>query len=150
MNPIQHKWQQTNYTCGAAAVAMILGISEKEAVKLAGTRKTGTTMYGAAQALATSGRPVHVVCVDKLPLSTIGWALEVQSQRWPLYLSLGFPEVYERRNGRKFTKERRHACVLWRGQLFDPGEIETLSIDALGHLADKEVVLNGYLILETD
>lgn len=129
---------------------MILGITEKEAAKLAGTRRSGTTMHGAACALATSGKPVHVISVDALPLSVIGWALEVQSQRWPLYLSLSFPEVYVRKNGRKFTKARRHAVVLFRGNLYDPGEIETLTIDSLGHLADKEVVLNGYLILETE
>jgi hypothetical protein len=149
MTEIKHKWQQTDYTCGAAAVAMILGISEKEAVKLAGTTRSGTHQYGARRALETSGHPVHSVHCDALPLSLIGWALDAQSQRWPLYLSLGFPEVYVRRDKRKFTKIRRHAVVLYRGQLFDPGEVETLTIDSLGHLADKEVVLNGYLIVET-
>lgn len=149
---IKHKWQQTNYTCGAAAVAMILGISEQEAVKLARTSESGTSLVGASFALATSGRPVHVIHTFALPLSVIGWALEAQSYRWPLYLALGFPEVYARRGkrGGTFTRVRRHAVVLYRGQLFDPGEVETLTIDCLGHLADKEVHLNGYLILETD
>jgi hypothetical protein len=151
MNEIKHKWQKTDYTCGAAAVAMILGISEEEAAKLAGTRRTGTFILGAQRALATSGRPAHVIHADRIPLSTIGWALEAQSQRWPLYLSLEFTDKRYYRSGRTKKLKRRHACVLHRGQLFDPGEFETLHVDTLGHLSDGgEVFLNGYIILETE
>lgn len=148
---ITHKWQKTDYTCGAAAVAMILGIAEEEARKLADTRRTGTTLYGAARALASSGRPVHVITADRIPLSVIGWALEAQSQRWPLYLSLEFVDKRQYRSGRTRRYPRRHAVVLHRGNLYDPGEFETLNIDTLGHLSDGgEVYLNGYLILETE
>ena len=150
MNSIRHRWQQKDYTCGAAAVAMILDIPEAEAAKLAHTTRSGTSQYGALRALQTSGHPVHMVHVSEIPLSTIGWALEAQSMRWPLYLALGFPEVRKSfgKRPRKYNRVRRHAVVLYQGQLFDPGEFETLTIDSLGHLADKEVVLNGYLILE--
>lgn len=148
MSPRQ-KWQMTNYTCGAAAVAMILDIPEIEARKLAGTRRTGTTLHGAANALRGPGRSVHVVTVDK-PMSEIGWALEEQSKRWPLYLSLEFPEQFVKSNGAKFWKSRHHACVLWQGQLYDPGEWETLSVDTLGHLADKPVVVKSYIIVEDE
>lgn len=151
MNPIQHKWQKTDYTCGAVAVAMILGISEEEACKLAGTRRSGTHPHGAARALQTSGKPVHIIHTDRLPLSLHGWALEVQSQRWPLYLSLEFCDKRTYASGRTRKFKRRHAVVLYRGQLFDPGEFETLSVDTLGHLTDDgEVYLNGYCLVETD
>lgn len=145
---VRQKWQMTGFTCGAAAVAMILDIPESEARKLAGTSRSGTTLDGAAKALRGPGRSVHVVTLDNLPLSEIGWALEEQSKRWPLYLSLRFPNRHQRSDGRKFWKDRRHACVLWQGQLYDPGEWETLSVDTLGHLADAEVKVHAYLIVE--
>lgn len=150
MTQIKHKWQETNFTCGAAAVAMILNITEAEARKLAGTTRSGTHQWGAQRALETSGYPVHSVSCNRIPLSQIGWALEVQSQRWPLYLALEFSDRRCYRSGRTKVFKRRHAVVLHRGDLFDPGEWETLHIDTLGHLSDGgEVFLNGYLILET-
>ena len=149
-SPIRHLWQQKEYTCGAAAVAMILGITEKEAAKLAGTDRSGTHDCGAKKALQTSGCPVYSIRVSRLPLATIGWALEAQSYRWPLYLSLEFARFYKDSLGRKRRKPRHHAVVLHRGQLFDPGEVETLTIDSLGHLTDEgDVFLTSYLIVET-
>lgn len=148
-NQIRHKWQETGYSCGAAACAMILGITETEARKLAGTTRTGTSLHGAAGALRTSGYPVHVIHTDSLPLSLIGWALETQSQRWPLWLHLAFPEKRVGRTGRKFKRSREHAVVLWRGNVYDPGEWDTLTVDALGHLADGEILLRSYILVET-
>lgn len=150
MNNIQHKWQKKDYTCGAAAVAMILGITEEAAAKLAGTTRRGTHSFKAAEALRSSGFPVHQIHLCRVPLSTIGWALEVQSQRWPLYLSLEFSRTSVDSINRKRKHRRLHAVVLYRGQLFDPGEVETLTIDTLGHLTDdNDVFINGYLIVET-
>lgn len=146
---IKHKWQQTGFTCGAAAVAMILGVTEAEARKLAGTTKRGTSLHGAAEALRTSGKPVHLISVGGVPLSQIGWALETQSMRWPLWIHFSFPTKYQGAK-RVFTKNREHAVVLYQGKLYDPGEVETLSVDTLGHLSDGEAVLRGYLLLEAD
>ncbi len=146
---IRHKWQQTGFTCGAAAVAMILDIPEVEARKLALTTRTGTPLAGAAQALRGPGREAHAIRLPaSIPLSAIGWALEEQSRRWPLYLHLEFPELRQGKT-RKYRTTRHHAVVLFDGQLFDPGEWETLSIDTIGHLADEEVRLNSYVIVET-
>ena len=137
----------TGFTCGAAAVAMILDIPEKEARKLANTTRSGTYLSGAAAALRGPGREVHVVTLPDIPLADLGWALEEQSMRWPLYLSLRFPEKYQGKR-RIITKNRRHAVVLYQGQLFDPGEWETLTIDTLGHLADGDILINAYIIVE--
>jgi hypothetical protein len=145
---IKHKWQQTGFTCGAAAVAMILGIGEKEARHLAGTTKKGTPLSGAARALESSGKPVYTIrCEHRL--SDIGWQLESQSMRWPLWIHLSFPMKYQ---GKKkvVTHKREHAVVLYKGQLFDPGEVETLSVETLGHLSDGEPTVRGYVLLEAD
>ena len=145
---VRQKWQKTGYTCGAAAVAMILDIPEEQARKLAGTTRSGTHLSGAASALRGPGREVHVINLRRsILLSEIGWALEEQSKRWPLYLSLEFPEKYQGKR-RLVSRTRRHAVVLTEGNLYDPGEFETLNIESLGHLADDEVKINAYLIVE--
>lgn len=146
---ITHKWQKAGHTCGAASVAMILGITEEAARKLAGTTRRGTNMLNAAEALRTSGKPVYSVHVSNIPMSIIGWQLETQSMRWPLLLHIGFPEKFQGKR-RIVTKNREHAVVLYQGKLYDPGEVETLSVDTIGHLSDGEAILRSYILVEID
>lgn len=144
---VKHQWQSTGYGCGAAAVAMILGIPEKDAYKLAGTERSGTSIRGAAEALRSSGHPVHIVNCGRT-LTEYGWQLEEQSNRWPLWVHLSFPTRYRRKDKRTFLKNREHAVVLYQGKLYDPGERETLEVGTLGHLSDGEIVIQAYCLVE--
>lgn len=144
---VKHQWQSTGYGCGAAAVAMILGIPEKDAYKLARTDKSGTSTEDAAEALRSSGYPVHIVNCGRT-LTEYGWQIEEQSNRWPLWLHLSFPTRYRGRGKKTFLRDREHAVVMYQGKLYDPGEVETLEVDTLGHLADGEIVIRKYCLVE--
>lgn len=144
----KHFLQQTGYTCGAASVSMILGLTESECAKLAQTTRAGTNIVGAAEAFRKAGKLPHVV-YRNCPFEHALPELMVQSLYWPLYLSLEFVHEGTDSIGRKRKSIRHHACVMSRQKFFDPGEWHELDPEALGHLHQRGIFLNAYIIVET-
>jgi hypothetical protein len=144
---VKHYLQQTGFTCGAACLSMMTGLTEEQCRKLAKTTRTGTFTHNIVPALVAAGHVAHHVQVrgaleDHLP------ELVLQSMRWPLYLSLVF--VHEGRDSlnRRRKYERHHACVLAGGRFLDPGELHELDPEAIGHLHQRGVKLDSYILLE--
>ena len=105
-------------------------------------------MRNAAAAVKGRGREAHHVRLRDQPFDQLSWALDLQSHRWPLILGLNFRTGrVGLASGRKFTGRRRHAVVLWRGKVYDPAENEILDIDSLGHLADRGLIIDDYILI---
>lgn len=138
-----HYLQQTGYTCGAAALSMITGLSELECRKLAHTTTRGTSTVEAAAALAHAGFTPHFIRVGR-PVHELIVELTEQSRRWALYLALEFRDRGTDSIGRRRTARRHHACVLAGGRLYDPGQLHEADIEAI----DAGTVLTSYIIAE--
>lgn len=145
---VTHLQQETGYSCAAACLSMVLGIPEREARKAAHTTRVGTYMEDLSKAATALGAKAHMVRVPHLDYNNCLWWLEAQSQRWPLILSCGFRQSASDSIGRKRTHRRQHAVVLWKGQVYDPGEPFPLDSECLGHLGDKGIHLDSYLLIE--
>lgn len=146
MDPINHRLQEKPYSCGAACLAMVLGIPEREARDLADTRRTGTSLEGIASGARSLGHEAHVIRCGEIPLND-AWYLEAQSYRWPLVLHIDFRHTRETSTGRKFLAHRHHAVVCWQGRLYDPSELQPGDLSALGHSADRGPLLVGYTLI---
>ncbi len=137
-----HFIQKKDYTCGAASLSMLTGLTEEECGKLAKTTRKGTYMGNAAEALRELGFKAHDVFVDR-PIAEIRVELDNQSHRWPLCLSLAITDRGTYPSGRKGRRVRHHAVVMAQGRVFDPGTWQEDTVDTLG-----EVRVKSYIILE--
>ena len=142
-----HYQQQTDYSCGAACLSMLLDLPEAECRKLAHTTRTGTHISNIAGALIRAGRKVHSIHLYA-PLEQHLPELTVQSMSWPLILSLEFKHEGRDRIGRKRGYARHHAVVLSGGKFLDPAEWHELDPEAIGHLHQRGVTIKQYLLVE--
>lgn len=138
-----HYLQQTGYTCGAAALSMITGLTEAQCRKLARTTTSGTSTLEAAAALAQAGFTAHFIRVGR-PVHELIVELTEQSRRWALYLALEFCDRGTDSIGRRRTARRHHACVLAGGRLYDPGLLHEIDLEAIS----AGTILTSYIIAE--
>lgn len=145
---VRHYCQQTGFSCGAACLSMLTGWTEEDARKRARTRASGTFTFNVVQALRDAGLKAYHIQSD-VALDRVLPELVIQSHSWPLYLSLEFRHEGKDRLGRRRGWTRHHACVLSQGRFLDPGSYDELDPEALGHLHEKGIFLNSYIILES-
>lgn len=126
---------------------MVLGIPEAEAREIARTTRKGTYMGNVLLAARAKGLPAHMIRTDK-SLDECLWFLEIQSQSWPLILSCDFKFTGRGTNGKLRKSSRAHAVVLWKSEIYDPGESGTLDADCIGHLGDRGIFLREYVLVE--
>lgn len=144
---VTHKEQETGYSCGAACLAMVTGLSESACRKLALTKRSGTYLTNVAKALRELGHVTHhIVAGDQY--DDVLWQLEAQSNSWPLILSARFVHNASDKRGRRRLYKRQHAVVLYKGKFYDPGSQEPLDLDCVGHLGDRGIHVSSYLIIE--
>lgn len=145
---VPHYWQQTDYSCGAACLSMVLGISETECRRLAKTTRTGTHMHNMEAALRALGRTPHHVHVSG-EFGDHFAALLAQSMRWPLVLDIEFKHEGRDAMNRRRRFSRHHAVVLSGGRFLDPAHDHELDAEAVGHLHERGMRLKSYIIVES-
>jgi len=145
---MRHLNQEKPYSCAAACLAMALGIPEADCRKLARTNRTGTYMHDVRQAAEQAGVPAHLIPLHDRPFEECLWFLEAQAQRWPLILSCSFRSNASDRRGRRRLHKRQHAVVLWKGNVYDPGERDIIDAECISHLGDRGILVDSYVLLE--
>lgn len=142
---IKHVMQSKQYSCGAAAFASIFDISEEEAMKLVGTRKSGTHSF-MVQAAIRNNTEVnsYVISVDD-EIKNLFWLGPI-SCRYPLYVSSTY--VSQGLRGRPVL--RRHAAALAGGYFYDPSERKACPIYAYEHTYNKKLIVNLVIIVESE
>lgn len=147
---ITHRPQETAYSCAAACLAMVLNRPEAEIRKAARTTRKGTSMRQLKAAAEANGCVAHFITLPPgLQYESCVWWLDSQSRRWPLILSCTFRSAALDRIDRVRTLHRRHAVVLWQGQVYDPSEDRPYDMECVGHTGDRGILLNQYLLIES-
>ena len=144
---IGHRQQEKDYSCGAACLSMVLGIPERQARKLCHTDRSGTALCALVNPLKDAGHRAYRIDLD-VPFEEQVANLIVQSERWPLVLSLEYRYTGVGSTGKRRTGIRYHAVVMYRGEIYDPSETRLWDAEAIGHLADKGLTLRSYILIE--
>lgn len=139
---MRHIRQTTSYSCGAASLAMILGISEYDAAQLAKTKKSGTNTLNVFQALKKQGSNPKFLSIN-LPFECIFTDLKLLSKQYPIYIGANFIS----NSGRGRNNHRHHAIVLKDETIFDPAQNEPVPMDCIGHLWNRQLVINSIILV---
>lgn len=139
---IRHVKQSTNYSCGAASLAIVLGISEREAAYLAKTKKSGTYTGNVCNALREKHLKFKNIYLD-LPIECIFAELKLLSNQYPIYCSGEFVN----NSGRGRNGIRRHAFVLNREKVYDPGQKNELDIECIHSFYNRELIIKEIVLV---
>jgi hypothetical protein len=142
---MNHIRQTTSYSCGACSYAMIVGITEKEAIKEVKTKSSdGTSTYNVELALACRKINFKTIEVNQ-NFESVFTHLKLLSRDYSLYVC----GHYESNSGRGRNRRREHAIVIKNGFIYDPGEMIPVPINAYGHTYNrlyliKKIILVGF------
>lgn len=141
---VRHVKQGYAVSCGAAAMASIAGITEHEAIRECGTKKSGTSISDVCRAFTKRNIPfLHLPINQAWP--SIFTHLKLLSNQYPIYVAGEFISNC----GRGRNKHRHHAITLWDGDVYDPSEDCVLPMEAYNHVFNrgleiKEIILTFF------
>lgn len=141
---IRHIKQDYPVSCGNCAYGMIVGITEKQAIKELGNTDGGVNCYTVQNAL--NNRKIPNLKVNyHIPFSAALTYLKLLSFQYPLWVASEYRSggIKEKR-GRDYV--RFHACTIWQGKVFDPGESDVFPIDCYNHTFNKSLEVKEIII----
>lgn len=139
---MQHIKQSTNYSCGAAAFAMITGVSEKEAAFRSKTTAKGTSVNDTERAFIQLNIPVKRIQVD-LVFEAALIHLKLLSNQYKIYASCEFISNC----GRGRNSHRHHAISIWKEQIYDPAQCAPRQIDCISDLYNRELIIKEIILV---
>lgn len=142
---IAHRRQETGYSCGAAAVAMLLGQPEKLIRPLVNCNRDGTHNHDVLSFLKKYFT-CHYVHLHADYYDAIE-KLTSLSLKYPFYCSA----TYLWKNpgpGRPIT--RYHASVFADGYIYDPAEPREIETVAYESTFNKKLTINSIIIVEAE
>lgn len=139
---VRHLKQSKQFSCGAASVASILGISEKEAITGCKTTYKGTNTGNVCQFLDSRKIKYKRIYIG-LPYECVFGHLRLLSNQYPIYVSANFIC----NSGRGRNSQRHHAFALNESKTFDPGESKENEMDCIGHLYNRDLIIKEILLI---
>lgn len=139
---VRHIKQSKRFTCGAASIASILGISEKEVILGCKTDSHGTNTTHVCQFLESKNIKYKRISIH-LPYECYFGQLRLLSEQYPIYVSANF--ICNSGKGR--NSHRRHAFTLSKSQVFDPGENKVQEMECIGHLYNRELIIREIILV---
>ena len=122
---------------------MLTQIPEESAMKLCGTKKSGTTTENLQNALSKFFKcyPVSLhESFDKI------WWLKNLSLHFPIYASCH----YISNSGRGRNSHRHHAVIFADGKIYDPAESMEVDFDCYSHVFNRQLIVKSILALDKE
>lgn len=138
---IEHRKQQTDYSCAAACFAMVTGISEERSRQLCQTKKSGTSMENVQEAFKKLDNKLSHHVTLNLPIEEC-WFLA--NFKFPTILHGIYLTKYCKR-GR--PRKTHHAVVLNQGIVYDPASKREFPLEAYFSKFDK-LKIKSMIIVE--
>lgn len=144
---VYHRYQATNYSCGAACFSMLFPqMSEEEARKRCKTTSSGTYMTNVKIALRDLGIESHFIPMNMDYTEAFKW-LEGVAAHYPVLISGEFRDRFCNK-GR--DRVRHHMVAAQNGLVFDPSERHPLPFDAYEIVFNKGLRISQVLIVESE
>jgi hypothetical protein len=143
---IRHFHQQKHYTCGAATIAMLFGISEVEACKLVKTTSSGTNMMNVCSFLKECGVTFQHVFFGQDYQDSIDNLVKL-SFKFPIYISGEFRDKFFKK-GRE--RVRHHAIAIVDGKVYDPSEQRELEGESYRAVFNRSLKFKSIIIIEEE
>jgi hypothetical protein len=143
---VVHRHQELGTSCGAAAVAMLLGRPESEIRPLVHCTSHGTSNLDVLGFLSKHVAPCHYVNLHADYYDIID-KLIVLSLKFPLYCSA----TYLWKNpGRGRPVTRHHASIIVDGVVYDPAENREVDGASYETTFNKKLTYNHIIIVESE
>lgn len=143
---IVHRHQEKHYSCGAASVAMLLGLPESVVRPLVGCTSRGTHGFDVLNFLNRHVAPSHITFLNKDYYEVIDNLITL-SLKFPIYCS----GTYLWKNpGRGRPIIRHHASIMADGLIYDPGEAREVDGASYENTFNKKLTYNDIIIVEVE
>ncbi len=143
---IVHRHQELTTSCGAAAVAMLLGKPESEIRPLVHCTSHGTSNLDVFDFLSKNVAPCHYVLLHADYYDIID-KLMALSLKYPIYCSATYLWKNPGR-GRPIT--RHHASIIVDGKIYDPGESREVDGASYESTFNKKLTYNHIIVVEAE
>jgi len=143
---VVHRHQELGTSCGAAAVAMLLGRPESEIRPLVHCTSHGTNNLDVLSFLGKHVAPCHYVTLHADYYDIIDDLIAL-SLKYPLYCSATYLWKNPGR-GRPIT--RHHASIIVDGMVYDPGETREVDGASYETTFNKKLTYNHIIIVESE
>ena len=143
---IVHRQQETNFSCGAASVAMLLGVPESIVIPLVGCNAKGTYDSEVLRFLQAGVAKSHMAFVNK-EYHEVSANLERLSLMFPFYCSA----TYLWKNpGRGRPCVRHHASLWADGMIYDPSEDRETDVTSYERVFNKKLTIHRIVVVEVE
>ena len=139
---LKHIKQSKRFSCGAASIASILDIPEKEAILGCKTTHNGTNTGNVCSFLESKSIKYQRIYIG-LPYECVFGHLRLLSNEYPIYVSANFIC----NSGRGRNSQRHHAIAIDKSQIFDPGESKVNDMDCIGHLYNRDLIIKEIVLV---
>lgn len=146
---IIHKRQEKSFSCGAAAFAMLFGISEDMARKACKTDSDGTSNVNIFRAIKDTGLNANYVNLNNSYDEMMNDLISL-SHHFALYMSGTYRTGAKEGKSRGRDRIRRHAILLADGMAYDGGENRACPIDCYAHTFGKSLIFDCMIIIDEE
>lgn len=143
---IIHRNQETEYSCGAASIAMMLGIQESLAISLVKCNKSGTNSDNVLSFLNNSVAKSHLVYIKKNYHEIIDDLISI-SLKYPIYC---VGKYYWKNPGPGRPMMRCHACLIADGKIYDPSENKAVDAKSYEYVFNKRLTFERLIIVDVE
>lgn len=143
---IVHRRQEKEYSCGAAAVAMLLGLPESIVRPLVKCTSKGTHSENVYSFLKSNVAQCHMVYVGQDYYAAIQHLITL-STKFPLYVT---GKYVWKNPGRGRPCVRHHASAFVDGMIYDPGENRAVPGECYESTFNRRLLFRNIIVIECE